>query len=201
MSRRTSVKDADVFDLRDVGEATALAGQRRGGHELEGGVLGAADGHGAAQPAAALDAEDLPRDGFGLELPVERSGVRHPLLARGRAPGPPADGAERLSCSAPRIGGSLRDLETDDRPLQRRASGDEVGGLDHAAFDDALGLATGPFRPLDVDLGGHVGGLGQDDDAVRADLDEAAEDGELLLVRTPRLSRRTPWPRSEISGA
>ena len=50
------------------------------------------------------------------------------------------------------------------------------------ASEDVLGLAAGPLGPLEVDLRGQVGGLGQDHDPIRANLQEAAEDGELLLL-------------------
>ena len=36
--------------------------------------------------------------------------------------------------------------------------------------------------PLDVDLAGHLGDVGEDRDAVVADLDEAAVDGDRLLA-------------------
>ena len=52
--------DAHVLDLRDVGEAAALTGQRRGGEHLERGVLAAADLDAATQRPAARDPEGLP---------------------------------------------------------------------------------------------------------------------------------------------
>jgi hypothetical protein len=67
--------DPHVLDLGDVGEAAALAGQGRRGHELEGTVLRPADADGAGQRSAALDPEDLSGDGLGDVFPVERLGV------------------------------------------------------------------------------------------------------------------------------
>ena len=66
-----------VGDLGHVGEAAALAGQRGCGEQLEGGVLGAADGHLATQRLTTLDADGLLRDGRRLVLPVERPSRCH----------------------------------------------------------------------------------------------------------------------------
>ena len=69
--------DPHVLDLRDVREATAFAGQRRGGQQLERGVLRATDRDGPRQRPAALDPEDLLGDRLRPELPVERPRVSH----------------------------------------------------------------------------------------------------------------------------
>ncbi len=69
--------DPHVLDLRDVGEAAALAGQRRRGQQLERRVLRPADRHRPGQRPATLDPEDLPGDRLGPELPMERPRVSH----------------------------------------------------------------------------------------------------------------------------
>ena len=69
--------DPHVLDLGDVGEPAALAGQGRGGEELEGRVLRAADRDRPVQRPPALDPEDLPGDRLGVVLPVERPRVSH----------------------------------------------------------------------------------------------------------------------------
>ncbi len=53
-----------------------------------------------------------------------------------------------------------------------------------ARFERPFRLAAGFLRLLEIDLAGHVGGLGHHDDLVRADLDEAAHDRERLLRPT-----------------
>jgi hypothetical protein len=47
-----------------------------------------------------------------------------------------------------------------------------------AGLERLLRLAPGLLRLLEVDLARHVRGLGEHDDLVRADLEEAADDGE-----------------------
>jgi hypothetical protein len=71
--------------------------------------------------------------------------------------------------------------DTDERSLKSGPRLREVGLLD-GTFEGSLGFAPGTFGPLQVDLRVHIGGLGEDDDAIRADLHETAEDGELLLL-------------------
>ena len=175
--------DSDVLDLRDVGEAAALAGQGRGGHQLQGGVLCTADCDGTLEAAASLDSEDFASHGFRFELPVEGADAGHPLLAGrqvaargGRTPGRLVFAARRSS------GDSLGHTDADQCSLQRRPSGGEVDGLDETALDDVLGLASGSFGPLQVYLRGHVRGLGQHNDTIRPNLQEPAEDGEGLFV-------------------
>ena len=91
-------------------------------------------------------------------------------------------------------------MRTRARPRAARALARSAGS-DEPAFQHALGLAPGPLGSLQVYLRGQVGRLGQDHHAIWADLQEAAEDGELLLLAAALAARRTPWPRSEISGA
>ena len=62
-------KHIDVKDPWDVLEVHALAGQHRGGHHLEGGVLGAAHPHAASERLPALNAELLLREGDRSVLP------------------------------------------------------------------------------------------------------------------------------------
>jgi hypothetical protein len=80
-----------------------------------------------------------------------------------------------------RSSAAFGDLEADQRPFQGGTSGHEVRGLEGGIFDDLFGFAAGTIRPGNVDVGRHVGGLREDDDAVGPNLQEAAEDGELLL--------------------
>src|SRR3954462_4276791 len=77
---------------------------------------------------------------------------------------------------------ALRDPDPDERRLERRAGGREVGPLHEPALQRLLGLAAGFLGPLEGDLGRHVGGLGHDDDLVRQDLEKAADDRERFLV-------------------
>ena len=79
--------DADVLDFRDVGEPAPLAGQRRGGEQLERRVLRAADGNRAAQRPAALDPEHFPSDRLRGDFPLKRPCVSHECHPqRGRRP-------------------------------------------------------------------------------------------------------------------
>ena len=84
--------------------------------------------------------------------------------------------APRSACA------TLGEADADECSLEGRPREREIGRLHEAAFDDAFGLAPGALGPLQVDLGGHVGGLGEDHDAVRPNLEEAAKDGELFLL-------------------
>ena len=59
----------NVEDSWDVLEVHALAGQHRGGHHLEGGVLGAAHPYAASERSPALNAELLLREGDRSVLP------------------------------------------------------------------------------------------------------------------------------------
>ena len=79
-------QDAHVLDFGHVGEAAALAGQSGGGHQLERGVLGAADADRALQAPAALDPEDLAVNLLGVVLPVKRTSVGHPAIRRPAVP-------------------------------------------------------------------------------------------------------------------
>jgi hypothetical protein len=79
---------------------------------------------------------------------------------------------------------ALGHLEADEGAFQGRAGGNEIRGLDQTAFEDLLRLPAGPLGAGDVDLGSHVGRLRKNYDSIGADLEESAEDGELLLFRT-----------------
>ncbi len=72
----------------------------------------------------------------------------------------------------------LRDADPQQGLLEGGPGGGQVGALVIAALERALRLTTSLAGPLQVDLRGEVGGLGHDDDLVRADLDEAAEHRE-----------------------
>jgi hypothetical protein len=76
---------------------------------------------------------------------------------------------------------TLGEADSDERSLESGPRDRQISRLD-CALEDSLGLAAGALGPLEVDLGGHVGHLRQNHDAVRSNLQEAAEDGELLLL-------------------
>ena len=76
---------------------------------------------------------------------------------------------------------SLGETDSDQCPLERGPRSLHIGRLP-CTFEGMLGLPSGTLGSLEVDFGGHVGGFGQDHDAVRPDLQEPAEDGELLLL-------------------
>src|ERR1035437_1320039 len=119
---------------------------------------------------------------------MEGSGVSHPLLARRvglvRRPGrmkldrfmfPPSSATWS----------TLRHTNADQRPLQCGSRAGQVGRLNETTLQNSLGLPASPLRPLQIDFRGHVRGFGQPHTAVRADLDEAAEDSELLFLTGP----------------
>src|SRR5258706_2644033 len=87
---------------------------------------------------------------------------------------------------------ALGDADPEEGRLERGPGSGEVGGLDEAGLDGLLGLAPGLLGLLEVDLGGHVRGLGHDDDPVRPYLEEPADDRERLLL--PAL------PVAELAG-
>ena len=120
-----------------VRQAAALAGQRRCGHQLERGVLRAADGHRAAERPATLDAEELPGHWFRPVLPVERSSVSHADYRRDAAD---PRGARR---SATRIRSSASELGS-------RAG--QVGGFAAGLPERPFGLAARLLGLLEVDL-------------------------------------------------
>ena len=76
----------------------------------------------------------------------------------------------------------LGDTDPEQRRLELRPGGRQVGALDVAALERLLGLAARLLGLLEVDLGRHVGRLGHHDDLVRPDLEEAADDRERLLL-------------------
>jgi hypothetical protein len=78
-------------------------------------------------------------------------------------------------------GTSLRHSDAHQGPLQRGAGGGHVGRLHEPALEDTLGFAPRPLGPLQVYLGGHVGGLSKNYDPVRPNLQESAEDREDLF--------------------
>jgi hypothetical protein len=77
---------------------------------------------------------------------------------------------------------ALGQADPNQSPLQSRSGAGEVCRLHETALEDLLGFAAGPLGALEIDLGRNVGRLGQYHDAIRTDLQEAAEDGELLLL-------------------
>ena len=88
-------EDADVLDVGHVRQATAFARQRGGGHELQGGILRAADRHGPVERPAALDPEEFPGHGIRAVFPVERSSVSHGSCLRSRRAAAQAKAAPR----------------------------------------------------------------------------------------------------------
>src|SRR5262245_27303616 len=76
----------------------------------------------------------------------------------------------------------LRDTDAQQCLLERGASRGQVGALVIPGLERALRLATRLLGLLEIDLAGHVGGLRHHDDAIRADLQEAADDRERLLA-------------------
>ena len=77
---------------------------------------------------------------------------------------------------------TLGEADADERSLEGRPRKREIGRLHETAFEDVFGLAASPLCPFQIDLRGHVCHLGQDHDAVRSNLEEAAEDGVLYLL-------------------
>ena len=73
------------------------------------------------------------------------------------------------------------DPDAKERLLEGGPGSRQVDTLVVARFERSLGLASCLLCLLEVDLAGHVGRLGQDDDLVRSDLQEPADDGERLL--------------------
>ena len=65
--------------------------------------------------------------------------------------------------------------------LEWRAGGARSAPSWIAGLERALGLTSGLLGLLEVDLAGHVGCLGHDDDPVGPDLEEPADDRERLL--------------------
>jgi hypothetical protein len=90
--------------------------------------------------------------------------------------------ARRLVLTPRSACAKLGEADADERSLKGRPREREIGRLHETAFDDVLGLAASPLRPFQVDFRGHIGHLGQDHDAVRPNLEEAAEDGERLFL-------------------
>src|SRR6266404_5662798 len=76
---------------------------------------------------------------------------------------------------------TLRNPFAEERRLESSPGCGQVGALVVAGFERLLGLATRLLGLLEIDLRGHVGGLGQHDDLRRQDLEEAADDRERLL--------------------
>ena len=156
---------AHVLDLGDVGEPAALAGQRRGGQQLERGVLGAADRDGPGQRPAALD-RGRPRG--------RRAPGRTPS---GRASRRPSPSRGRRALAVPPLG----DPDAQQRLLELGARGGQVGAFAVARLEGPLGLAPRLLGLLEVDLARQVGRLGHDHDLVGPDLEEPADDRERLL--------------------
>ena len=77
---------------------------------------------------------------------------------------------------------TLGQPDPDQGALQGGPGAGKVRRLYETTFEDVLGLASGSFSPLEVDLGAEVRRLGQDHDPIGADLDEAAENGDFLLL-------------------
>src|SRR4249920_414618 len=79
----------------------------------------------------------------------------------------------------------LGDADPEEGGLERGPGSGQVDrvGL-RGALDGAFGIAPGFLGALEVDLAGHVGRLGHHDDAIRANLEEAAGDRERLLLPT-----------------
>ena len=75
----------------------------------------------------------------------------------------------------------------------------QVGGLGEALGQRLLGLAPRLLGRFEVDLGGHVRGLGHHHHLVGAHLHEPAGDGEVLLLPTladlqlAEAERRDQW--------
>jgi hypothetical protein len=77
---------------------------------------------------------------------------------------------------------ALRQLDADEGALQCRASAGNVCRLDEAAFENVLCFAASSLGTFHIDLGREVRGFRHNHHSVRPDLQEAAEDGELLLL-------------------
>jgi len=77
---------------------------------------------------------------------------------------------------------ALRKADPNESPLKCGPGTREVGGFDETVVDRVLGLAPRPLGTLEVYVRGDVGRFGQDHDPVRTNLQEAAEDGDLLLL-------------------
>src|SRR3989442_9024647 len=84
------------------------------------------------------------------------------------------------SAAAPRTlpMATLRDPDPEQGLLEGGPGDGQVGALVVAALERPLRLPPGLAGRLQADFRGEVGGLGHDDDLVRPNLDEAAEDGE-----------------------
>ena len=77
---------------------------------------------------------------------------------------------------------TLGDPDPQERVLQRGPGSGQIHGIwAGRALERPLGLAPGFLRLLEIDLAGHVGGLGHHHDLVRPDLQEPADDRERLL--------------------
>jgi len=85
-------------------------------------------------------------------------------------------------CSA---GPALRQADSNERPLKSGSGTRQIGRLHESAFEHALRLAPGSLGALEIYLRSQIGHLGENHDSIRADLQEAAEDGELLLLIAP----------------
>ena len=177
--------DPHVLDLRDVREAAALAGQGRGGEQLQRSVLRPADRNGALESMAALDPEHFPGDRLGVVFPVERTGVSH---------GP--------STAAPRpfAVSTLRDPDPQQGLLEMRPSRRQVDGIRRSSpLERPLRLTPSFLRLLEIDVAGQVGRLGHHHDPIRPNLQEPAHDRERLLLPHPSGSA-TPRPRASKRG-
>src|SRR6185369_5808995 len=100
------------------------------------------------------------------------------------------------SCLAPSAGplamAPLGNSNADQGRLEGGARGGEVGALDVARLEDLLGLLPRFLGSLQMDLGRHVGRLGHHDDLVRQDLEEAADDREVLVLAA--------FPQPKLAG-